>query len=433
MPLPASVVPKNPGDPILSENWNDLGAEVNRLDTDKANLNGAVFTGPLTISDEARVSNSATLNFGNQTRQMINLWNTGYGIGVQDSRLYFRTNDGFAFHRLGTHNDGMGIPGTGGSRLAAITGAGDLVLSARTNPNADPGLSLCRALVDFGNELIINFNGDFSQGVEVQSDLKVSSGNIGVRENNPTVPLHVNGGTGSSGMNANSGYLTLGSSGGVHLSMDNNEIQAKLNATTASTLYLNFSGGLVRVGGRGLVNVSNSSIFHVYGDAFKNTGGSTWRTPSDAKIKDVQGSFEDGLEKLMKVNPIRYKYNGKMGLSTKEEYVGIIAQELQPIFPYMISSFQGKLEEGDTDPTELLEFDASSLTFVLVNAVKELAKRVKALERLLPSVSHSSFTIPTSASTKKEIQDYLDSNSIRFNKSDSKADLLEILKNLNQL
>ncbi|MEM7509293.1 MAG: hypothetical protein AAF388_00090 [Bacteroidota bacterium] len=56
MPLPASVVPKNPGDPILSENWNDLGAEVNRLDTDKANLSGAVFTGPLEIRSETLIS-----------------------------------------------------------------------------------------------------------------------------------------------------------------------------------------------------------------------------------------------------------------------------------------------------------------------------------------------------------------------------------------
>jgi hypothetical protein len=49
----------------------------------------------------------------------------------------------------------------------SLNGSGDLCLSARTNPSGNPGGSLCRALVDGGNTLIVNFGGDYSNGVEI--------------------------------------------------------------------------------------------------------------------------------------------------------------------------------------------------------------------------------------------------------------------------
>lgn len=50
MPLPPAVINKNPGDPVLSADWRTMASEVDRLDRDKANLSGAIFTGPLEIS-----------------------------------------------------------------------------------------------------------------------------------------------------------------------------------------------------------------------------------------------------------------------------------------------------------------------------------------------------------------------------------------------
>ena len=51
---------------------------------------------------------------------------------------------------------------------------GDLILSARTNPSADPNGSPCRALVDVGNLLVINYAGDYPNGVEITNDLRVT-------------------------------------------------------------------------------------------------------------------------------------------------------------------------------------------------------------------------------------------------------------------
>ena len=58
------------------------------------------------------------ISFGTAARQMLNLWGTQYGIGVQTATVYFRTDsttlyNGFAWYRGGTHNDALGNPGGG--------------------------------------------------------------------------------------------------------------------------------------------------------------------------------------------------------------------------------------------------------------------------------------------------------------------------------
>jgi hypothetical protein len=54
----------------------------------------------MTLGDEA------VIHFGNTTRQMLNLWGTELGIGIQDGTQYFRTGKNFAWYKGGAHNDG---------------------------------------------------------------------------------------------------------------------------------------------------------------------------------------------------------------------------------------------------------------------------------------------------------------------------------------
>lgn len=111
---------------------------------------GANFFG---ASDGAQVRLHATggflvdnttpsISFGDQTRQMLNLWSTGYGIGVQSATLYQRTDANFAWHRLGSHADGTGDPGPGGTNLMFLDYAGHLFANAGVtldNANANTG------------------------------------------------------------------------------------------------------------------------------------------------------------------------------------------------------------------------------------------------------------------------------------------------------
>jgi hypothetical protein len=76
-----------------------------------------------------RLAESTSQYFGSQTRQMLNLYGTEYGIGVQGYTAYFRcdgsspVNNGFAWYRGGTHNDAPRNAG-GGVELMYLGNAG---------------------------------------------------------------------------------------------------------------------------------------------------------------------------------------------------------------------------------------------------------------------------------------------------------------------
>ena len=165
----------NPERPILAHspafpNW---GLSYRDLDDVMIFQSGGAAVLTVELGARSVTIPTGPLSFGAQTRQMINLWSTQYGIGVQGGTQYFRTGQNFAWFLGGVHNDNATNPG-GGTRLMALNAAGDLILSARTNPSANPGGSPCRALVDAGNLLGINWDNDYSNGVEIRSNLRIT-------------------------------------------------------------------------------------------------------------------------------------------------------------------------------------------------------------------------------------------------------------------
>ncbi len=66
-------------------------------------------------SGGVQLNTDTSVSFGSQTRQMLNLWSTNYGAGVQSSTLYFRSFSGFSWFAGGSHSDTLNDPGAGGS------------------------------------------------------------------------------------------------------------------------------------------------------------------------------------------------------------------------------------------------------------------------------------------------------------------------------
>jgi hypothetical protein len=89
------------------------------------NTNTPTSGAALTVN--GNTSTSGDLDFGARTRQMINLWSTAYGIGVQAYSMYYRTDYQFSWFRGGVHNDGTGNPG-GGTRQMRLDGSGNLLV-----------------------------------------------------------------------------------------------------------------------------------------------------------------------------------------------------------------------------------------------------------------------------------------------------------------
>ncbi|MCH8020416.1 tail fiber domain-containing protein, partial [candidate division KSB1 bacterium] len=117
-----------------------------------------------------------------------------------------------------------------------------------------------------------------------------------------------------------------------------------------------------------------TALLSVNGTASKPGGGS-WGVFSDIRLKKDISPFADGLGLVNQINPIWFRYNGKAGLPTDKKYVGVIAQEIEKIAPYLIE--KKMVNEGGTEE-EYMEYDGSAMDFILINAIKEQQKIIAA-------------------------------------------------------
>ena len=77
-------------------------------------------TGVIAVAGNLSVTGS--VSFGSQVRQMLNLWSTTYGIGVQSLTQYFRSDRNFAWYKGGSHNNEELNPGGGAVQMVIKDG-----------------------------------------------------------------------------------------------------------------------------------------------------------------------------------------------------------------------------------------------------------------------------------------------------------------------
>lgn len=107
-------------------------------------------------------------------------------------------------------------------------------------------------------------------------------------------------------------------------------------------------------------------------------GSTAWTVPSDARYKQDVRPYTDGLELVRSINPIYFHYNEVSGFDTKPEYVGLLAQELQQVAPYMVNETERKDASGAKQ--SYLDVDFGAMDFALINAVKELDTQLQAAQ-----------------------------------------------------
>ncbi|NEO45755.1 MAG: hypothetical protein F6K55_17130 [Moorea sp. SIO4A3] len=166
------------------------------------------------------LSVTGSLSFGSDTRQMINLWDNKFGIGIQSGTQYFRTAGNFAWYLGGNHDDGL-LEAGGGSVQMVINGSGNVGIG---NPSPDHKLVVGPATG--GRHLVVNDiptarwgfqTGGFS--LAIQNDfnndwqtrmLLTKDGNVGIGTTNPSQKLVVSS-THNTGKQAESGMAYGGS------------------------------------------------------------------------------------------------------------------------------------------------------------------------------------------------------------------------------
>lgn len=181
---------------------------------------------------------------------------------------------------------------------------------------------------------------------------------------------------------SNTNYaLRQGPNGNVHLNAARGQPVSIRQGGNQVRLGVSAAGNVV-VGGEADLAGAGAALLQVAGEAFKSTGSGSWLVASDARVKEDVRELDAGLAQLRQVRPVRFRYNGRAGTPAGIEGVGVLGQELEKIFPEMIRRSQGGV---DSEPglEDLRIYDGSALTFVLVNAVKELAGKVEQLEQAL--------------------------------------------------
>ena len=232
-----------------------------------------------------------------------------------------------------------------------------------------------------------------------------TNGSVGIGTSTPTTKLHVES-TGFSGARAlfrsvdSGNYITIQGADGVgindsaFINLEDGDlthgafISLTGQATGSSGDMRFYTGG--NAGGTRMIitqegNVAIGNIDPVYllqlaTDSAAKPSTNTWTIASDERVKENIKPFTKGLDAINSINPVIYDYNGNAGFEKIKNNVGVIAQEIKDIVPEGISTFEAKLNENDSEKTELYNFNSHALTYILINAVKELSAKVAELE-----------------------------------------------------
>jgi hypothetical protein len=125
--------------------------------------------------------------------------------------------------------------------------------------------------------------------------------------------------------------------------------------------------------------------FTIVGSTATKASGTTWANPSDIRLKDNIQQFTNGLSKLLQVEPKTWEYNGKGGTTAGTKGIGVIADEIESVLPETVDTYKAKLNPDVEDEVEIdiKRFDATEITWILVNSVKELSEKINLLENKL--------------------------------------------------
>ena len=258
----------------------------------------------------------------------------------------------------------VNVGGAGGGGFAPVLGGPSIAFNG-----GNVGIGNFGAAPLFRFEVILGPN--TAEADRVRFGNLTASNGLGAFQNHAQI-AHVNNAN-------NSGFaLRQGPAGDVNINAPAAQPIRFSQGGTDVRLFIAPTTGQVVIGNNALISAVATNLLQVNGDAVK-TGAAAWTVVSDQRYKKDVREFDDGLEKLMKVRPVRFRYNGKMNTDTEKEEIGIIGQEIEEVFPYMTSR-EPVAEKAGKENEDVLLFNGGALTYVMVNAIQELTKRVKELE-----------------------------------------------------
>ena len=183
---------------------------------------------------------------------------------------------------------------------------------------------------------------------------------------NPTLHLEIDSGNGM--IRGVGNFAVGGRTATLFLGDTNNFIQAKngfgvsISTFQAPQAFNILNGTLSGQVAVGIGTASPDSTLTVNGSADKPGGGS-WGVFSDRRLKTLSGDFSSGLEQILKLKPVRYRYkaDNALGIRDHEEHVGLVAQDVQRLIPEAVTANSKGYLLINNDP----------ILWAMLNAIKQ--------------------------------------------------------------
>ena len=388
---------------VLTTNGSGSLSWVKRAQTDLSNLKSptAINTSLVPASDNAIDLGSTTF-----------AWRHGYfkssvGIGTTSPDNTLHVLKGSAGVVTGNVNAPLVVENSTNCylNLLAPDASERGVLFGDPLNNSDGGIIYNGSSAS--NGLQFRTNGNFTR-MTIASD-----GGVGIGTNAPSTKLQIIGGSDAS-LTLN-GFLQLGATTGANVIFDDNEIMARSNGAV-STLFLQNSGGDLNIGGGkvffdaansriGIKTTAPASDVHIKhtngfitngltieddfaadlvwsiysattGELWLNTDGAhigsfsgvsgAYTALSDIKYKKDISPMENVLDRVMKLKPSLYHFK-KQEQANDPKFIGMIAQEVQPLFPEAVYEHNGKNDGTD----DFLTLDYSTFGVIAIKAIQE--------------------------------------------------------------
>ncbi len=262
--------------------------------------------------------------------------------------------------------------------------------------------------VNIGGNAGVNANSamsiDASENINYANGLgywDATNGRLGIGTTAPSSPIHVKGTT-NTGTQLLIENTSNGNAAVAVINTKNDASDAAQLGVYSSThttygpiaartafLYSNASGGLAIMvdanagisfntgtgapaAQRMVISSAGAVRMNTYGAGaatFDASGNIT--SVSDERVKNIQGYFRTGLNAIMNLKPIEFKYNGLSGNETNGTYVGFSAQNVKANIPYST----GQNADG------YLTLQDRAVMAAMVNAIQEQQKEIEDLRQ----------------------------------------------------
>ncbi len=375
--------------------YSNSSGDYNTAIGNRALLTNTSGASNLAIGEDALYANttgSYNLGLGWQalTSNTTGRYNVGFGYNTLANNTTGQENAAMGSHALRSVSTGSYNTGLGYSAGYNLSGHANTVLGK----NAGYNLTTSQGSVALGSDTYFpsaTTNRQLNIGNLLYGSLPATStafayptsGAIGIGSTSPTALLSIHSNNSAMGNLFNIGSSTSGAA--------------------TSTYFMVKSTGQVGIGTTSpsaqLTTTGTVQFAGITGGALSTDANGNVTASSDERLKHIQGEFTRGLDALMGITPIIYKWRDETGYDTEHEYTGFSAQNIQEFIPEAVM----------TNKSGFLSLSDRPILAAVINAIKEMRKRFVTDE----------LCVGDTCITEAELKDLLDSRNIQPSSSSS--------------